>query len=151
MELAIVVNNLSVSQLSYLISKQAKKNNIIVFSKEIYAMNLNNGFSVLSAFEFLNYKGKNVIATDTESCKIVFSNPAIEKFYFYVWDLEWMRLESFDYEDMSNVYRNKKSTLVSRSERHALAIEQAWNKKSLVVEDFNIDKIIGDKNVKINL
>ena len=39
MELAIVVNNLSVSQLSYLISKQAKKNNIIVFSKEIYSMN----------------------------------------------------------------------------------------------------------------
>ena len=62
-----------------------------------------------------------------------------------------MRLESFDYEDMSNVYRNEKSTLVSRSERHALAIEQAWNKKSLVVEDFNIDKIIGDKNVKINI
>jgi hypothetical protein len=62
-----------------------------------------------------------------------------------------MRLESFDYEDMSNVYRNEKSILVSRSERHALAIEQAWNKKSLIIEDFDIDKIIGDKNVKINI
>ena len=62
-----------------------------------------------------------------------------------------MRLESFDYEDMSNVYRNEKSILVSRSERHALAIKQAWNKKSLIIEDFDIDKIIGDKNVKINI
>jgi hypothetical protein len=150
-ELAIVVNNLSIGQLSYLISKQAKNRSIIVFSKESYTMNLNNGFSVLSAFEFLNYKGKNVVATDIESCKVVISNPAIEKFYFYVWDLEWMRLESFDYEDMSNVYRNEKSILVSRSERHALAIEQAWNKKSLIIEDFDIDKIIGDKNVKINI
>jgi len=146
-ELAIVVNNLSVGQLSYLISKHAKNKSVIVFSKESYTMNLNNGFAVMSAFEFLNYKGKNVIATDIESCKIVISNLAIENFYFYVWDLEWMRLESFDYEDMSNIYRNKKVTLISRSERHALAIEQAWNKKSLVIEDFDIDKIIGDINV----
>ena len=114
-------------------------------------MNLNNGFSVLSAFEFLNYKGKNVIATDTESCKIVFSNPAIEKFYFYVWDLEWIRFESFDYEDIQQIYGNSKIKLVARSDRHALAIEQAWNKKCLVVEDFKLSEIFrSDKNEPVN-
>lgn len=145
MELAIVVNDVNISQLAYLISLHAKNKNIVVFSLENYTMNLNNGYSIFSAFDFLNYKGKNVIATDINSCNVVFTNPSIESFYFYVWDLEWMRLGLFDYEIISNVYRNDKVKLVCRSERHALAIDQAWNKKPLIIEDFNIDKILENK------
>jgi hypothetical protein len=102
-------------------------------------------------YDFWNYKGKNIVATDIESCKLILKNPSVKSFYFYVWDLEWMRLKSFDYEDIQQIYGNSKIKLIARSDRHALAIEQAWNKKCLVVEDFKLSEIFrSDKNEPVN-
>ena len=151
MEVAIVVNKIRFSQLSYLLTKQSDENDLIIFSQNEYTTNANNGFSICMAYDFWNYKGKNIIATDIDSCRLILKNPSVKSFYFYVWDLEWMRLQSFNYEDIQQIYGNNKIKLVARSNRHALAIEQAWNKKCSVVEDFKINEIFrSDKNESVN-
>ena len=143
MEVAIVVNSIKTNnQLSYLLTKESKKNDIIVFSQNEYTINTNNGFSICMSYDFWNYKGKNVIATDIDSCKLILKNPSIKNFFFYIWDLEWLRLKSFDYEDLNYIYNNNKINLVARSERHSLAVQHAWNKKCSVVEDLDVKKII---------
>lgn len=151
MEIAIVVNKIRFSQLSYLLTKQSYDNDLVVFSQNDYTINANNGFSIFMMYDFWNYKGKNIVATDINSCKLILKNPSVKSFYFYVWDLEWMRLQSFDYEDIQQIYGNSKIKLIARSDRHALAIEQAWNKKCLIVEDFKLSEIFrSDKNEPVN-
>ncbi|NBQ16684.1 hypothetical protein EBU24_00010 [bacterium] len=151
MEIAIVVNKIRFSQLSYLLTKQSEDNDLVVFSQNDYTINANNGFSIFMMYDFWNYKGKNIVATDIDSCRLILKNPSVKSFYFYVWDLEWMRLPPFDYEEIQKIYGNKKIKLIARSNRHAIAIEQAWNKKCLIVEDFNLNEIFkGEKSESVN-
>lgn len=146
MQAAIVVKKIKLNQLSYLIKRESENNTIIVFSQEENRMNTNNGYSICSVYDLWNYKGENIIATDIDSCRIILKNPSVKKFFFYVWDLEWLRLNDFDYESLYNIYGNEDIVLVARSHRHASAIQNCWNRKSLVVENFNIKEILGEIN-----
>jgi len=150
MEAAIVVDNIKKDQLLFDITNQSKIHDIVIYSDKEDCSNFNFGFSILSNYDLWNSKTDNIIVTSINSCLKALNNPKLKKIFFYVWDLEWLR-EIYNYEFISNIYLNKKVELVARSEDHALFIEKTWNILPRISHNFDIIKIIGEQNEKINI
>lgn len=150
MEVAIAVDKIKKDQMLFDIKNQCMKHNIIIYtSKETY-LNYNFGFTILSYYDIWNSNAEIHIATCLNSANKLINNPKIKNFYFYVWDLEWHR-NLYDYDDLSKIYLNENIYLIARSKTHADAINKNWNRECFIMEDFNIDMLLEQKNEKINI
>jgi hypothetical protein len=112
---------------------------------------INNNFAISDLFWSYTFRG-HLIATNLNTAEKILHMPCLSK-TFYVWDLEWLRLQRFQYEHLSEIYGNKKLKLVARSQEHADLIEDSWNCKVYsVIEDFKLDGFIEllSKNTKTN-
>lgn len=150
MEIAIVVDKIKKDQMLFDIKNQCAKHNIIVYSNKETYLNYNLGFTVLTYYDIWNSSASFHIATCIKSAEKLLSNPKIDKFYFYIWDLEWNR-KLYDYDFLSKIYLNEKAILVARSKSHADAINLVWNRECFIMEDFSFDMLLEQINEKINI
>jgi len=147
-KLAVMVNNLGPSQLAYALITQA---NALVgdrydldivalydtLAKPCHAMN----FAAMQAAEGWGFDGP-VVATTLNTAAKVLNFPAASRKLFLVWDLEWLRTQRKTFRPLQAVYGHPDLTLLARSKDHAQAISDCWNRDSIVVEDFDLGRII---------
>lgn len=93
----------------------------------------------MNVFYLPHYSGP-LFCSSFETLKIALSIHGKYDYYFYVWDLEWLRLGG-NFESYSDI-RNPNVKLVARSKSHAEVIENFSNRKvSYIVDDWNINQI----------
>ena len=102
---------------------------------------LNYQFSTLQESEVWGFDAP-VIATDLQTASTLINTTGPTKKYFYVWDLEWMRMGGFKHKTLSKIYNNESLELIARSKRHAKIIEQCWRKPSHVMNDFSSTELL---------
>jgi len=114
---------------------------IIVFVREFSAPPLIPLFATLQESEAWGFDGP-LIATSIETAATLLKITGPAKKYFYIWDLEWMRMNSFTHKSLSRIYNNEKLELIARSERHSEIISKCWRKPSHIMEDFSRSKLL---------
>lgn len=150
--ISFLVPNAGASQMSFYLIKEINELfenkpelDVIVYYEDRHRSCLAPNFSMMQISEAWFQPGP-IIATSISTAKSLIKFPA-EKKFFYVWDLEWIRnnpSQTLNYESFKNIYTNKDLSLIARSTSHKKLIENCFNRKvEHVVEDFNINKILG--------
>lgn len=98
-------------------------------------------FATSNIADAWNYSG-NLITTTLSSAYKSIRFPAPSNKYFYVFNLEWIKMPNKLYENLAEVYQNPNLKLLARSQEHANLIEEAWARPvRAVIKDFNIDAL----------
>lgn len=150
METAIVVNEVKKNQLFFDITQQSNKHEVIVYSYKHSYLNNNFGFNILTYYDIWNSNAKRHISTCLNSSIALINNPKIEKFYFYIWDFEWLK-NVYDFYFLKNIYKNKKVLTVVRSINHKKIFDNIWNTNSLISENFELSSFIEENNEKTDI
>lgn len=148
-KLGFIVPHLGASQLSYSLLRninQAVANDVSIdyniFYEDMQKPCINPGFCVLQIHEAYEYKYP-LIATSFNTANKLIRFPGTTKKFFYVWDLEWLRPKSIDYNQLAEVYQNSELQLICRSNSHKKAVEDAWNVPvNHIVEQINLKKFM---------
>ena len=106
----IMLKKVDNSQLGYYATKSAnwiaeKMTNvdIVMFVKEHAVHPVMPLFATMAETDIWGYDAP-VIATDLASAKTLLSASGPTEKFFYVWDLEWLRLPDYNHEELSKIY-----------------------------------------------
>lgn len=156
--IGILVDKIDASQQSFYLIKNINKIcedpflDIIVFYKEWILPPVTPHFAVMNEKQAWSYDAP-IFATSLVTAEKLLSFPVPTKKFFYIWDLEWIDLENYSYNNVYNIYCNPGLELIARSDYHKEIIEKVWNRKvHAVIEDFNHEQyseIIRKQNIKV--
>jgi len=147
LKLGLMVNNLGPNQLAYSACRNfntLQDTNVdgVLFFVEKQRRCMPTNFAVMQLFEAYEFTG-SLIATDINTAGKLIRFPSTDKKFFYVWDLEWIRMgNQKSYEQLRSIYGNPELKLLARSALHAKAISDVWDKPCEVVEDCNVKELI---------
>ena len=155
MNIGIVCNNIGPNQLAYYAIKSGNKfvekgeHDLIIFFYELMPECLRPNFAIMNLSEAYNYNGV-LIATDLNSASRISEYPGTTNKYFYVWDLEWLRIQQKQYEELATIYNNTKIPLIARSKRHYEILKNLWKEPVGIADNCDITQLyeIIKKNVK---
>lgn len=99
-------------------------------------------FSIMCLFEAFGFNGDMLIATDLNGASRILTYPGCnpDRLYFYVWDLEWLRMSQKTYEQLRDIYANPKLKLIARSNTHAEILTALWQRPIAIIEDANLEE-----------
>ena len=147
-KLGVMVNNLAASQLAFylinyanLVTSESKCDVILFYDNPtVPCVNLNcASMQVEEAWGF----DAPVVATNLSLANKLLKIGGPTKKYFYLWDLEWMRLKEKHFESLQHIYRNPLLKLLARSKSHAQVIESCWNRQiDGIVDNCDINTIL---------
>lgn len=144
MKLGVIVDNLGPNQLAYNVIKAGnflKGCDYIVFYENFLKPCIPTNFATMQMFEAWGYDG-TMIATNLSSASQLSNFPLVKHRYFYIWDLEWLRMKEKHFRPLAEVYRNPNLILIARSENHKNVIETCWNVKVAgIVDDFEMSQL----------
>jgi hypothetical protein len=147
MKLGILVDNLGPSQMAYSLISRANKvvteepsKCITVFYETLALPCIPLSFAQMNAAEVygLNWP---IIATNLSTAQKLLKITGPTRRLFYVWDLEWLRIQQKDFRSLYNVYGDQRLQLITRGDSHRIAIRNAWGRDSAIVEDFDMAKL----------
>lgn len=147
-KLAILTQTVGHSQLNYFLTQNF---NIIIDNfDDVYAacffetsgiLPYHHKFPIMHIAEAFEWPG-TIVATSLSTLDKMLHFPYSKKKYFYVWDLEWIRLQNKYHKVLAGLYRNPNIELIARSQEHADIIDECWNKKpKLIMENFSWKKL----------
>lgn len=150
MKLGITVSSLGPNQLAYHTIKNLNLHldvrpdlDPIVFYENNIRPCLPMNFASMQIYEAWGYDGI-VVATSLSNAHKLLEFPASTAKFFYVWDLEWLRLQFKQYRSLVQIYRNPDLKLIARSESHKDIIEDCWNTKVVgVVDNLDMGQLLG--------
>lgn len=147
-KLSVMVDNLNRSQLSIAlitsfneISQSPEDLDVMAFYRNPAIPPITPLFASMSDAEIWGYDG-NVMATNLKTAKSLIDVTGPNKKYFYIWDLEWLRMRDFYYDDISDIYTSDELNLVVRSEHHYDLVSKCWKEPSLIMENFDAKTLI---------
>lgn len=144
MKLGILLDNLGPNQLAFNVIKngnEVKDFDFIAFYENFLRPCIPPNFAIMQSFEAWSYDGA-LVATNLSTAGKLISYPICKHKYFYVWDLEWIRLKEKHYGGLQPIYNHPKLKVIARSQSHKDIIENCWNVKVAgIVDDCNISKI----------
>ena len=143
MKAGILVKRIDSSQLGFNITNTINhiSNNMVnvditVFAQEPSAPPMTPLFATMAETEAWGFDGP-IISTSLETASTLINVTGPTKKYFYLWDLEWMRLEDFTHKKLSKIYNNENIELIARSKRHIDIIGKCWKYPLHMMSDFN--------------
>jgi hypothetical protein len=147
MNIGVILNDLTASQLSYFVVKNFNdyldkhpKSHIICFYQEISQHSLPANFACMEISEIWGFEGP-IIATTFESAEKLLGCATCPRPVFYLWDLEWLRTER-DFASWRKVFADERMDIIVRSQSHKQIFEECWNRKVLgIVDNFNLQEI----------
>jgi hypothetical protein len=139
MMVGVLVKDFGPSQLTYQLARGGQGvGDIIAFFENSSRHSFPLPFASMPIHEAFSYTGI-CIATNLSTALKLLSYPRPSKKYFYVWDLEWMRIANRDYDKLASIYRNESLQLIARSVSHAEIISKCWNvDKVEIMRDFDL-------------
>jgi hypothetical protein len=148
MKLGIMTSSLGPTQEAFYIVNQCNKavatytHDPIVFFQEPDAPCLDPVFTIMNVYEAWTFK-EPLIATTLNLATKLAKLPMAPKKLFYMWDLEWLRMQNKNFQQLADLYRNPAFKIIARSKSHADLIANCWNVDVVgVVENFDLDQFV---------
>ena len=80
-----------------------------------------------------------VIANDIESATLLLNCPCPTRKMYYLWDLEWIYDDKFNFNKYSLIYNSFE--IIVRSQSHYNLFSKIWRQPNYLIEDFNYEQI----------
>lgn len=142
----VLVKDTGLSQLNFNMIRslnrfiyQHRDNYCCMFFENIGQIMANTHFPIMNIAEAYEWKG-TLVATSLSSAHKLISFPSCKDKYFYVSDLEWIRLRQHDYKLLGSIY-NSGLKVIARSEPHAALLSEVWGCKIEKVSE-NLDFLL---------
>lgn len=154
-KIGVLVNNVGATQLAFYLIKSGNKfvesinQDLTLFFYEISPECIRPNFAVMNLAEAYNYDGI-LIATDANSASRIIEFPGTINKFFYVWDLEWIRMRNKEFENLSTIYNNHKLPLIARSQNHYDILKKIWKEPIGICEDANVEELFKITSEYIN-
>ena len=158
--LNIYVTDFGSSQLSYYLGSNLKRRieehgdiSPFVFYENLHQPPTPPCFALMQIAEGWGQCGVG-IATSLSSASKMTHFPALTRRFFYVWDLEWLRLRPRVYDIYSGFYLDENVELIARCEQHAELLVNSFNRvPAAIIPNFDVDSLLefinkGDNNDK---
>lgn len=138
-KLAVLVNKLSSSQLAFyfilngnrFIDENPKCDLIGMYEVQSKAC-INPNFAIMPSAELYSFDGV-AVATNMSTAAKLLRCPSPCRKYFYVWDVEYLRIPGISYGTLRALYGSKELNLCARSEDHARVLRNAFNRDVKVI------------------
>ena len=146
MKTLVITDHLAFSEKNYIIFSninsivQRTLNDVSVAPLDLSNKITHLDFAVFNISELSSYQNGVIIGTTIKHSFEMNSLSNSSKKVLYLWELDWL-FEDFDYEKIYNTLSSKKIQIITRSEEHRLALKNLCNRDSLVLQDFNLEKI----------
>jgi hypothetical protein len=157
-KIGFLLNDLSHNQLNFSLFNNANysdKYDINIFHKHYTYPCIPVNGGIFNISKVYCYNGP-LIATNLETAAILLNCPSPVK-YFYVWDLEWLRMRQKNYHILKNLYKNNDLIYITRNKDYKDLIENCWDTKvEFIIENadfFNNKEFIDyveKKRISIN-
>lgn len=146
MKVGFCLKDFSLSQLAYYAIKMGndlikQDVSVIGFYEDLKVQCARNDFPLMHSFETYGYGGI-LVATSLGTAATVLNSFSAQRRLFYVWDLEWLRLPYKQFGALHRIYSNDSLELIARSDEHAKAIRNCFNREAEVIENFNIAQFL---------
>jgi hypothetical protein len=147
-KLGVSVRDFGSNEISYLTSREInlylKENydtDIIGFYETPVKQSFSCEFATMSVCELWGYDGP-VIATSLPLADDLIKVITVSRKFFYCYNLDWIFLKYKDYSKLRDIYQHPELELIAPSEEYARIIESVWRKKPIIIESFNVKKIL---------
>lgn len=146
MKIASLVSDISISQSSYCMIKEMNKlcSNAIslcCFYLNISPAPININFALMNCY-YLPFWNGHIFSTNLETANILKKMNNKANKYLYLYDLEWLRVNS-NFEENISILRDPSLTLIARSLDHADAIENYCNKRPRhILKDWDSETLL---------
>jgi hypothetical protein len=143
--IGVILNSLESSQLAYFAIKQGNSIvengcDFVIFQENSFPACLKPNFAIMNTAEMWKFRGHLISTNLSHAAQLIKVKNHLKK-YFYVHDLEFLRTKRNFVENVK-IYRNDELKLIAPSQEYADILENYCNRKPIVVEDFDIVKII---------
>ncbi len=146
--LGIMLSHLGTSQLAFYAINNANKTllengqDVLIFYELPAPSCVNLECGLMQTQEAWNFDGP-LIAPNLNLASKLIGFPGTKQKFFYVWDLEWLRIPNKDFVTLSTIYRSPLLKLIARSSEHAKLINKAWNVDIAgIVPNYNIHAML---------
>ncbi len=137
--LAIVIDNIDNSYFSRALTKNLEQfSDAILFYGNLGISSYQIHVPMFNIEHLYAYSGK-VLCCSKILLPICKHAPKVTDVSYYVWNLDWIHDKTKKYSSMKEIYQ--KTKLVARSAEQAQIIENTWNNKPIIVEDFKYDQL----------
>ena len=139
--IGFAVNSLALSELNWRIFEQANSKPLIdtiIFAQDVDVPIEYTPVPVMKLVEGYGFSG-TMVATNVRLANTIDGFPCPRSKFFYVWDLEWLRVRPLSHAYFHKAYTSPNYRLVARSDRHAQLLESNWGARVemvLPVPDF---------------
>lgn len=147
-KIGAVIQDFGPSQIAYeflkssngLLSKRLDVS-IYGFYENLTKAVMNPIFATMNFTEIFGFDGI-LITTSALQTHQSLQFPRPSKRIFYSWDIEWVRHKGIGFELQCEIYRNPKIEVWARNQNHASLIENNFNTKCKINENFDILKFL---------
>ena len=155
MKIASIVENLSMSQNTFWMTKTFNQLNKYDIHPSCFYINLGStgikmnfpNMNVYYASNFSDTTKPILISTSLKTLEVSMNLKINARRMLYLWDIEWLRLTTsslFSYNKNVDLLRNKNIELIARSSNHANVISNYCNREiDFIIDDWNIQDIRG--------
>jgi len=155
MNISVFLNNLGANQAAY--STITQLNNlyntkqdvdITVFYNDLQRFCIQPHFGVMHAVEAWDQEGIG-IATSFNTVEKLLGCPRLNPKIYYMWDLEFLRMNPKRYDVCRNIICHPKIELVVRSQSHQYLVENNFNRQvNGIIDNFNIEELLWHTDIK---
>jgi hypothetical protein len=122
------------------LNKLSETHDCYLFANQVKTLPAHNKFCILQQIEALQHQGK-LISTSLINTQILANCLTCEKKYYYVYDLDWMKMQNFNSRQLTTIFLNKDINLLSRSESHYKVLSKNFKAPAGIVHNWNHKQI----------
>ncbi|NVM35953.1 MAG: hypothetical protein HWN81_10175 [Candidatus Lokiarchaeota archaeon] len=146
-EIGVIVNSLKDDINSYnmvnCLNKIAKDNKCCMFllNNENHKLISEAKFSIFKGESLFHFTG-SLVSTSLFNTQCCVNSLYAEKKYLYLNQLEWMHLENFNHDQLTNLFFNKEINIVSNSKSHDEIITKLFKRTIGTVYNWNPEDLL---------
>lgn len=99
------------------LNKLSETHECYVFANQVKSLPTHNKFCILQQIEALQHQGI-LISTSLMTSQILANCLTCKSKYYYVYDLEWRNLNTFNEKQLTKIFLNEEINLLTRSDSH---------------------------------
>lgn len=148
MQINVLVHDLNLSQLNFFMLKELNRMAIqkeaepIIYFEVHSPICVKPHFAIMQLSEAWLQSGITIATTPQTATKLA-AFPRCERKLLYVWDLWWLRPQYRSYPLISQIFLDQRLELIARSEPHALAIQNCFNRQVVgIADNFKLKEIL---------
>lgn len=115
----------------------------VIFYENLAPVNYQLMFPLMHIAESYVFDGP-LMATSISTAHKLITMPNAHKKFFYLWDLEWVRMQQKDFRFLHGLYNHPELNLIARSKEHKEIVENCWNCKVNYIMENPVWSITGE-------